>query len=132
MKRDAPLHRDQSGSAVIEFALAVPVLFLFIIGIIQLGLLFSAYAGMGNAVNEAARYATISPTPTDDEIVARLNQRKFMLQAATTTVAAPVRGTVGDVSYIDLSMTYQAPLNFIFFSTPPITLQQTRRAYLAS
>lgn len=126
------LRRDQSGSPAVEFALAAPTLFLFVIGIIQLGLLFSAYAGMGSAVNEGARYATVYPTPTDAQIIARMNQKKFMIQSAKTTIVTPVRATYKGVSYIELTIKYSAPLNFIFFSTPAVNLQQTRRAYLST
>ena len=125
------LKSDRTGSAAVEFALAVPLLLIFIIGTIQLGLLFSAYAGMTNAVNEAARFATVFPTPTDQQIVDRMKQRKFMVQDAFMTIPTPVRGSANGVSYVDLAMTYSAPLNFVFFSTAPVTLRQTRRAYLS-
>ncbi|HYZ47396.1 MAG TPA: TadE/TadG family type IV pilus assembly protein [Sphingomonas sp.] len=125
------LRRDQAGSPAVQFALAAPTLLLLVIGIIQLGLLFSAYAGMASAVNEGARFATIYPTPTDDQIIAKMNQKKFLVQDARMTVAAPVHATANGVQYVELTMTYSAPLNFVFFSTPAVTLRQTRRAYLS-
>lgn len=122
---------NQQGSAAVEFALAAPILLLVVIGLIQFGILFSAQAGMANAVNEAARFATTFPTPTDAQIVERMRQRRFMVQAEHMTVPAPVRGVASGVAYIDLTMNYSARLNFVFFSTQPIALRQTRRAYIS-
>lgn len=125
------LWRNSRGAAAVEFALAAPVLLLVIIGMLQLGLLFSAQAGMANAVNEAARYATTYPTPTDAQIMERIRQRKFMVQTEHMRIEAPARGNANGVSFIDLTMTYSAPMNFVFFSTAPISLRQTRRAYIS-
>ena len=125
------LRHDQAGSPAVEFAFAAPVLLLFVIGIVQLGLLFSATAGMASGVNEGARFATIFPTPTDAQIVARINQKRFMVQNAYVQVLPPVHGTSNGVPYIDLTMNYSAPLNFVFFTTPAVTLKQTRRVYLS-
>lgn len=122
--------RCNRGAAAVEFALTAPTLLLFIIGLLQLGLLFSAQAGMSNAVNEAARYATTFPTPTDAQIIDRMKQRRFMVRGEFMSVPAPVRGSANGVNFIDLTMNYSAPLNFVFFSTQPITMRQTRRAYL--
>ena len=123
--------RDQSGSPAVEFAFAAPVLILFVIGIVQLGLLFSATAGMASGVNEGARFATVYPTPTDDQIIARINQKRFMVQTAYMQTPTLVHGTNNGVSYIDITLNYSAPMNFVFFQTPAVSLRQTRRVYLS-
>jgi Flp pilus assembly protein TadG len=125
------LLRDRSGSPAVEFAFAAPVLLLFVIGIIQLGLLFSARAGMASGVNEAARYANIYPTPSDAQIIERINQKRFMVQSAYLQQPTLVHGTANGVNYIDITLRYSAPINFVFFQTPPITLEQARRVYLS-
>lgn len=131
MKRLPNLFFDRRGASAVEFALAAPLLFMVMIGIVQIGLLFSAYAGMANAVNEGARYATTYPTPTDTQIVARMNEKRFMVQTAHMTIPTPVRAVANGVPYVELTITYAAPLNFVFFATQPVTLRQTRRAYLS-
>lgn len=125
------LRRDQAGAPAVEFAFAAPVLFTLVIGIIQLGMLFGAYAGLSSAVNEGARYATLYPTPSDTQIVDRMKQMRFMMKATNLQVATPVRATENGVPYVELTATYSAPLDFIFFTTRPIRLQQTRRAWLS-
>ena len=59
------LHRDEGGAAALEFALAFPVLISIIYGIFMIGMVFMASAGLQHALGEAARYATLFPTPTD-------------------------------------------------------------------
>lgn len=50
MRRDG-----RSGSVAIEFAFVAPVLFLFLFGIIEAGVLFFANGALQNAVNDTAR-----------------------------------------------------------------------------
>lgn len=124
------LRRDQSGVTVVEFALIAPALILLMIGTAQLGIMFLANAGLRNAIGEGARYATIYPRPTDAQIQSRIRTRTFGLKAANLTVAAPVHGQADGANYADLSVSYSVPLNFIFFTPPPVTLTQTRRVFV--
>ncbi len=61
--RPGTAHATDRGQALPEFALIAPLFFLVILGIIQLGLLFSGQNGLTNAAREAARYASTLPTP---------------------------------------------------------------------
>ncbi|MEX2184035.1 MAG: TadE/TadG family type IV pilus assembly protein [Chloroflexota bacterium] len=57
-------HRGQS---LVEFAIILPLFLLIFMGIIQLGLLFSAHIGLINGVREAARYGSLSPTTASNQ-----------------------------------------------------------------
>lgn len=129
MSRRTALRRNQRGATAIEFALAAPVLLVFIIGIAQLGLLFFANAGLRSSVAEGARYATIFPRPTDAEITARAMQQRFGLDPAHLTGPTLAHGTSDGVAYVDISMSYAVPIDFLFFKTPPVTISVTRRAF---
>jgi Flp pilus assembly protein TadG len=48
------------GQELVEFALVLPVLFLFIYGVVDLGRVFHAYIAITNAAREGARYAIVS------------------------------------------------------------------------
>ena len=50
MKMIQLLRRDERGAAVIEMAIVLPVLILFIYGIFQVGILYQANAGMQHAL----------------------------------------------------------------------------------
>ena len=54
---------NQKGSVLIELALILPVLLLFISGIVQFGFIFNAKIAANSAAYEAARTATISDDP---------------------------------------------------------------------
>ncbi|HEY1629794.1 MAG TPA: TadE/TadG family type IV pilus assembly protein [Rhizomicrobium sp.] len=49
------LKRDKSGSAAIEFAVIAPVLFLFLMGTIETGVIYFASSTLQNATDDAAR-----------------------------------------------------------------------------
>lgn len=124
------LRRSRRGAAAIEFALTAPVFFALIIGTAQIGLVFRANAGMKHALGEAARYATLFPTPTDDQIKDKLRARQFGLDPAKITALTTTRGTDSGTGYIDIAMSYKPDLNFGFITAPGFTMTETRRAFL--
>lgn len=61
LRRGSPLpgmrRSDRRGQALAEFALVAPIFFLFLFGIVQLGLIFGGQNGLVSATRELARYA---------------------------------------------------------------------------
>lgn len=55
--------QPESGATLTEFALVLPVLILFFLGIVQWGLIFSAFITLRNASAIAAREATLYRPP---------------------------------------------------------------------
>ena len=130
MRRLRNIARDLCGAAAIEFAIAVPILVSLIWGILQFALVFEANAGMAEALGQAARYATIFPTPTDAEISAKITSSKFGGSGGTwgpTTITTDAAANTKTVT-----VTYSQPLNFLFFSGPAVTLTKTKQIYLSS
>ena len=126
------LRRDEKGASAIEFALAAPVMLMFIIGIAQLGMLCMADAGLKSAVAEGARAASLYPTPEDDEtILARIEDAQWGMRTANIEDPEIVRAADEDgCAYIEISMSYEAPLNFAFLELDPVELNETRRVYV--
>ena len=126
------LLKDERGANLVEFAIALPVLIFFIYGIFTVGLLFQANAGMQHALGEAARYATIFPTPTDDEIRARVAARKFGTRTGTLGALqidnSNNSGAPG-TRYKTLTLSYTQPTNFLFFQGPTVTISKSKRVY---
>lgn len=127
MKRLGSIVRDFRGAALIEFALILPLLVLFIYGTFIIGQLFQANAGIQHALGEGARYATIYPTPTNAQIRAKILDSKFGTNSGTFTVATPVNGS----GYKDLSVTFLRPTDFIFFKGPNVSITVTKRVWVA-
>jgi Flp pilus assembly protein TadG len=122
------LASNARAAALVEFALVTPVLFAMLIGIVQLGILFLANAGLTSAVEDAARYATIYPRPTQSAITSRITSNRWGLNPANITGPTVTFNTTAAPKYVDISMSYDVTINYVLGSRT-ITLTQSRRAY---
>lgn len=122
-------HLGSKGAAAVDFAFAAPIALTMMIGILQLGTLFQANAGLKQAVESGARFATLYPNPSDSAIIAKASASQYGLVSSRITGPSIVHGTTGGAKYIELTMSYAVPINFIFFQTSAVTLSHTRRAY---
>jgi Flp pilus assembly protein TadG len=78
---------DQSGTAVVEGAIVLIVLLVFLFGLMEAGHLFQVYQTLAGSAREGARLAVAplsqtSTLPTDDQIIARV--RTFLESAGIT------------------------------------------------
>jgi Flp pilus assembly protein TadG len=64
--------RDDRGTAIVEFALLVPLLIVLLVGTIQFGIAYNRKQGLHAAAREGARLASL-PTATSGQISARVN-----------------------------------------------------------
>jgi Flp pilus assembly protein TadG len=130
------LGRDTRGLSAVEFAFVAPVLVTFLAGLAQIGTLYLANTGLKSAVGEGARFATLWPRPTNDQIIARITDRRFGLDPAyitapTVTAATAAQRTANEGrNFLDIQMSYQVRMNFIFYQTSPITITERRRAFV--
>jgi len=129
-RRLRALRSRRDGSAAVEFALAVPLMILFLAGISQVGILFAANAGLQQALGEGARFATLYPRPDDSAVTARVQKAAFALNSHYLSAPVLTHGTSNGVPYIDISLTYRPPTNFVFFQGPTLSITRSRRAYL--
>ena len=58
---------DERGAAVVEFAIVLPLLVMFLLGIIQFSLMYNRQQALHAAAREGGRVAAI-PTSTQDDI----------------------------------------------------------------
>ena len=61
------LHRSkardsEAGQGLVEFAFVVPILLVIMLGVVQLGWIFTSQIGVTNSIREAARYAATQRT----------------------------------------------------------------------
>lgn len=112
--------RDERGASALEFALTAPAFFLFLFGIIELGLLFWTQIGLQHGAEMAARCATINatlcPNTNPGAITSYATQQAYGLSvpASTFTYSTPACGNQVSASY---SFTFPAIPSF-----GPITL----------
>ena len=103
------LQRDERGGAIVEFAIVLPILVLFVFGIIEFGRAYSARIELTNSVREGVRTAALGrdgcppvvPEPSNyfrDCIVSSTRSAAPGLAPSSMTVtptlcpAAPVAG----------------------------------------
>jgi Flp pilus assembly protein TadG len=130
MKRLARLRRSERGATLIEFALILPALLTFIVGITQLGTLFFVNSDLRAAVGEGARLASLYPVPSDSTITTGVSSKFVHLTGSNLTAPSVSHGT--DTSgnpYVEITAAYRVPLNFIFFTVSPVTITETRRVF---
>jgi Flp pilus assembly protein TadG len=100
---------DERGAALVEFALALPLLLVVIAGIVDFGFAFQRYEVITNAAREGARVAVL---PGYDAVAAEARVRQYIgqgLSMNTTAVNAAVAPTGGvTVQYIDVTVPLQA------------------------
>lgn len=104
------LWRDERGASALEFALTAPVFFLFLSGIIEVGLMFWTQIGLQHGAEMAARCASINttlcPTSNPGAITNYATQQAYGLNlpASTFTYSTPACGNQVSASY-----TFQFP-----------------------
>lgn len=127
--RTFALVRDRDGIAAAEFAMMAPLVLLLLLLLVNLGLLFEAYNGVQHAVGEGARMATLYPRPTDNQITTAIQSAQFGLDPNLATAPTYSHGTSSGISYVDITLTYNAAVDFPLFNLPAVPLTYTKRAY---
>jgi Flp pilus assembly protein TadG len=68
----AALRKDARGAAILEFAILGPVLFAFLLGIVEAGRMLYVRQSLEYATEEAARYYMLNPTAASDTVTTYL------------------------------------------------------------
>jgi Flp pilus assembly protein TadG len=115
--------RDERGAAVVEFALILPVLVLFVFGIVEFGRAYSARIELTAAVREGARAVALGATSTEAQDATKNGApglergRITVTPNSCTTTPAPANATV--------SATYPFEYTIPLFRTGTWTLKAT-------
>ena len=132
MIRKLDLVRDTKGAAVIEMALAIPILLQLLWIIFQGGLIFRAMSGIQHGLGEGARYATLFPQPTNTQIKTRISDAVYGIGPGSFTIANPVSGTADGANYLDLTVSYTQETNLLIVPGPTITVSRSKRVWVSS
>jgi Flp pilus assembly protein TadG len=128
--------REDDGQAVVELALAIPLLLLVLFAIIQFGQGIAYYNDETNLANLAARYATVGSTPTcagaasnsiTDYIKCEGAKESSALASASTCVADPGGSNTatipqGDPIQVKVSVPFNLTGNLPILSGIPATI----------
>src|SRR5437762_7539795 len=109
------------GQSMVEFALIVPLLFLFILGIIEMGYALFVYTSVQNAAREGARAAAVRPCPTSSDTAAIEQLTVSRMPALVNTSAIAPVISYSDPSMADFGTTVTVTLNYSFPLLDPLT-----------
>jgi len=123
------MFRNTDGVSAVEAALALPVMAIFISILMQFGVAFYAQAGMYHATGQAARYATLYPTPSNQQIRDMLENSEYGLDPARISTLSVTPGVDNGRNFVEIRMDYTVPVVSIWPTGPDITLSETRRSY---
>lgn len=124
-QRQRRLRKDERGTAVVEFALVLPVLLLVLFGIFQFGLLFYNYIDLTSAGKDGARTAAVSRAKADgvQAIKDAIAKSTSVVDDSnlTITVSPPQPWKAGDTVTIHISYPYSLSIMGISFWGGPMT-----------
>lgn len=120
------VRRTERGAVAVEFALILPLLAMFLLGTVTVGVSFSHHLGLTNAVREGARFGATTPYPPPagvwaDDVIARTRALQFDDPGVTTRVCVDLYkvGTGSLVSACDGDATLGTPSVFTAPSGTP-------------
>src|SRR5205807_2360564 len=90
--------------ATVEFALAVPILLMLLLGVLDVGRGVLAAASLANAVREGARAGAVAYPVSgwDTQATARVSSAAFMLDPGQLSAAAAIDAS-GGASHVSVS-----------------------------
>lgn len=112
------LNRNESGQALVEMAIILPILLILLFGIIEYGRGFAAYLAVATASREGARIATVGGT--DSEINSAVTQRTsaMRLDSAKLTISiTPTSCSRTRGASVTVEVTYLVPMYDPIFTT---------------
>lgn len=97
LKRIRRCLKSRSGASAVEFALVVPVLFLFLAGITQFGVTFFQWLELEHSAREGVRWASLRDVPTA-EIKQRTIDAAPGLQPPLLDADVAITDTTGNIT----------------------------------
>jgi Flp pilus assembly protein TadG len=103
----------ERGQALVEFALALPVLLILLFGAIQFAIVFNHWLTLTEAVRAGARQAAVcryqpSPTPTERVLAARGS-----LDPARLSISVTPCGAAGSEAAVSATYPYKIDIPFL-------------------
>lgn len=108
--------RDRRGTSAVEFAFAMPVLIMLLMGVFEFGRLFWTWTTIQYAAEQTGRFAMSKPTATPGELTTYLRTKLPGVSSAAVDINVSPE-TVDGVNY----MVIVTRFNFSFLSLFPIS-----------
>jgi len=109
--------KSESGQALVEFALVLPILLILLCGIIDFGWIYYNQISLSNAAREGARYAAIHYDPNDTQMDWQREAEAYMSSSLVGVKDATAIVTLPEKQQITAKVTAEAKLLTGFTST---------------
>jgi Flp pilus assembly protein TadG len=121
LRRLSPLFRREEGQATFEFVLILPFFILFLLLLIDFGIMMYEYVSVSNAVREGARYGAVNcgdGSCTAADVATRVIDRSggILSNTGEVTVGWPDGSDRGDSVVVKVTHPYK----FLFFPAATI------------
>lgn len=125
------LRRDRRGAAAVEFALIGPMVLASIVVVFALSAYFAAANALAAAVDEAARYANITPTATDTQIRSKFTSSLLPGVAPASVTLTITRAVVSPtINQVNLTASYPLTVQFVVAPAANLTISRSRSVFV--
>lgn len=115
--------RDETGAVLVEFLIVMPILLLFLFGIMQYGMYFLTYNGMQFAARDAARTAAVGAIQTTPALEQTLRDSRA---GVAPWVRSDLWDVTGTLSATDVTVEIEVPSQgATFFRLPMLPMPDT-------
>jgi Flp pilus assembly protein TadG len=116
--------REEGGTAVVEFALVLPLVLVLLFGIVEVAVIARTELQLVHAAREGAREAAASP---DSSRAASAVRAALGAQAAQARISIKRPDTVGEPASVSVSLPYRVAAPLFGGFTVTLTSQATMR-----
>ena len=128
-KRGRRTRRTQSGQEMVEFAILLPLLLLFVFGVLDLGRVFHAAITITNAAREGARYAMKYPDDLPAIVTAtRREAENSGIDMSSSTIDVNCEFGCGSGTAVEVTIQYDFTFIMAGFVFPDSSLSIVRSA----
>lgn len=125
------LRSNQHGSAAVDLAFVLPVMLLFILGIIECGRAVWTNYSLQTAVEDTARYILANPLASDPQITTYVGNKLDLLDSSKITITV-TRESVSGVNFVSVSAAYSLSVLTMIFPDGDISLIGSSRIALTA
>ena len=120
--------RDRSGVAALEYALALPVLLMVVLGIIEVGRALAVRNEMSHALGRTTRIVHLTPSTTPEQIAASLEGYLENYDTELEVSITEISGT----SFMEISVQFPFEISIPFAPISEVTLSVATLAPMVS
>ena len=125
------LLKDRSGVTAVEFAIALPLLLVIIIGAIEFGRALKAKNDMNHTLGKAVRVVYLDTDKTESELETLIEESLIRYGAGAVTVDA-TQTTISGMPHMKIDVAFPMTLTIPFVNLSEVTLNVDTLAPLVS